>query len=245
MYKEHPIFIPPEDQAILYRYMDFTKFVSILDTRSLFFARADRLGDPFEGSLSKANVALRPLLYKDQIPKSWLPQIANFMKSNRQYTFISCWHEAIDESAAMWRLYARESDGIAIRTSFGSFVRSLEGDDDVFVGKIQYVDYDTTFIPEGNSLAPFVYKRRGFEHENEVRAVTQESSKKGGNADLHDGALPVGRYHPVNVSALIEEVVIAPFASEWFKNLVKSVAARYDLKAPVKISRLAESPTWG
>jgi hypothetical protein len=45
--------------------MDFTKYVSMLDSGSLFFARADLLGDPFEGSSSRANIALRPELYKE------------------------------------------------------------------------------------------------------------------------------------------------------------------------------------
>ena len=50
MYTEHPTFSPPPDDAVLWRYMDFTKFVSFLDKSSLFFARADKLGDPFEGA---------------------------------------------------------------------------------------------------------------------------------------------------------------------------------------------------
>ncbi len=225
--------------------MDFTKFVSILDSHSLFFTRADRLGDPFEGSFSKVNVALRPSLYEGEIPESSLQQLANFMKETRQYTLISCWHEAIHESAAMWRLYARESDGIAIRTDFKSLTQSLECEDDVYIGKIQYVDYDTTFIPEGNTFYPYLYKRRSFEHESEVRAMTQKRPGPDDNNDMSNGVLHSGTYYSVNVSALIKEVIIAPYANEWFINLVKSVAARYDLMAPIKISRLAESPTWG
>ena len=38
--------------------MDFTKFVSLLDKRALFFAGADTLGDPFEGSVSPINAAM-------------------------------------------------------------------------------------------------------------------------------------------------------------------------------------------
>jgi len=32
--------------------MDFTKFCSLLSTRALYFPRADRLGDKFEGSFT-------------------------------------------------------------------------------------------------------------------------------------------------------------------------------------------------
>ena len=62
MYKEHRVFNPPESDAVLWKYMNFTKFVSLLEKQALFFARADKLGDPFEGSFSKANKQLRPIL---------------------------------------------------------------------------------------------------------------------------------------------------------------------------------------
>ncbi len=62
----HPVFLSPDDPNIkVWRYLDFTKYVSLLETRSLYFSRSDRLGDPFEGSLSRANPRLRPLMYKD------------------------------------------------------------------------------------------------------------------------------------------------------------------------------------
>jgi len=34
----------------LWRYMDFTKFMSLLETKSLWFNRSDRFDDPFEGT---------------------------------------------------------------------------------------------------------------------------------------------------------------------------------------------------
>ena len=54
MYKESPYCDPLPDDAVLWRYMDFTKFVSLLEKSSLFFARADKLEDPFEGYLPRA-----------------------------------------------------------------------------------------------------------------------------------------------------------------------------------------------
>lgn len=56
MYKEHPIFIPPVNPDIkLWRYIDFTKLVSLLSREQLFFSRADKFADPFEGSASTVN----------------------------------------------------------------------------------------------------------------------------------------------------------------------------------------------
>ena len=49
MYEEHPACTSPPPNAILWRYMDFMKYVSLLDRKALFFGRVDKLGDPFEG----------------------------------------------------------------------------------------------------------------------------------------------------------------------------------------------------
>ena len=41
----------PEDlSSKIWRYVDLPKFLSLLEGASLYLARADRLGDPFEGS---------------------------------------------------------------------------------------------------------------------------------------------------------------------------------------------------
>ena len=39
MSQENSWFNPPPDDAVLWRYMDFTKFMSILAEKSLFFTR--------------------------------------------------------------------------------------------------------------------------------------------------------------------------------------------------------------
>ena len=131
MYKEHAIFEPPPPDAVLWRYVDFTKFVSLLDKQARFFARADRLGDHFEGSFSKANVKLRPVIYKGEIPDDMLKGLARFRKTLPQFTLVNCWHESSHESAAMWRLYSRETDGIAIKTNFASLTSSLTCEEDI------------------------------------------------------------------------------------------------------------------
>ncbi len=45
----------PKD-AVIWRYMSFTKFVALLAQRGLFFPRAARLGDRLEGSRPRPNL---------------------------------------------------------------------------------------------------------------------------------------------------------------------------------------------
>ena len=55
--KNHPAFPQPESDDIkLWRYMDFYKFESLLENKRLIFPRADKLGEPFEGTRPKGDI---------------------------------------------------------------------------------------------------------------------------------------------------------------------------------------------
>lgn len=249
MYKEHPVFNPPPDDAVLWRYMDFTKFVSLLDRSALFFARADKLGDPFEGSLPNAIRAKARDFFQEHLEcyRTMLKSI----KESAKFMLISCWHESEYESAAMWRLYSRETDGIAIRTEFDLFKKSLKCSQDFNVGRINYIDYESDPLPHNDLLSVFLCKRKNFDHEHEVRAIVQlprpcyRNTGQKRTIDVSQDICDVGDYYEVDVSLLVQEVVVAPYAHDWFVELVKSVAGRYNLGAPVVKSTLADSPTWG
>lgn len=51
MYVERPSLKLPADQQKIWRYMSFTKFVSMLDSGKLHFARADTFIDKFESAI--------------------------------------------------------------------------------------------------------------------------------------------------------------------------------------------------
>ena len=145
MYEEHPSFDPPADDAVLWRYLDFTKFVSLLDKRALFLARADKLMDPFEGSFPKGDVTRHIESFQETIKllQENLPYsleefghpLLDFVRESRKFTLISCWHESSHEYAAMWRLYTGEQDGIAIKTDFQSLAKGFTCENDIFVGR--------------------------------------------------------------------------------------------------------------
>jgi hypothetical protein len=64
---QHPSFKTPTNQDIrIWRYMDLSKFLAILQKQSLFFPRATLLGDPFEGSSTKLMVDHRDWIMKNR-----------------------------------------------------------------------------------------------------------------------------------------------------------------------------------
>ena len=88
-------------------------------------------------------------------------------------------------------------------------------------------------------------KRKCFEREKEVRAVVREiPPPQGGLPDLSNAVCEVGKYCEVDVASMIKEVVVAPYAEDWFVKLVASVSELYGLKAPVRKSGLSDEPVF-
>ncbi len=52
---DHPVFVQPENSNMkIWRYVDFAKYVAMLQQKAIYFTRLDQFADPYEGSLSKA-----------------------------------------------------------------------------------------------------------------------------------------------------------------------------------------------
>jgi len=247
MYKEHPVFEKPEDEnAMIWRYMDFTKFVSLLDKSALFFTRADKLDDPFEGSYSKANVDLRPTVYEGKIPQDVLRTMSAFFEVMRKLTVINCWHLNEYESAAMWKLYLKSNEGIAILSTFNRLKSCFKDENhDIHVGRVKYIDYEKDWMPEGNSFYPFVHKRKSFEHEQELRAIIQKFSyKKNGEINWSKPTFDDGIYIEVDLDVLVDKIYVAPTSPKWLFELVKSVTKTYKLDKGVLQSTLDDVPVY-
>ena len=225
--------------------MDITKLLSLVHSQALFFARSDKLGDPFEGSFSRVNVSLRPQIYGFDTNPAAEEHFRNFyeiMRRFRQFVVVNCWHWNDYESAAMWNLYAKDSNGIALKTDCNSLVGCLPADSRVQIGKVKYLDYSTTFIRENHPLAPFMCKRKSFEHEAEVRAIISLGSLN--EAGRNRPPCDHGVLQPVDVGSLVKEIVVSPQSPDWFLELVLSVVAKYGFHFPVKRSTLGDDPVW-
>lgn len=276
MYQELPGFDTPKGDSLIWRYMDFTKLVSLLEKNALFFARGDKFNDAFEGKLAKLNVdhlknllegvakggsapassasspgkaALRDLIVKVGADKT-LETLLPLVDTQRLRVAINCWHLSGVESEAMWKLYLRSNEGIAIQSSILRLQEALAGHrDPVYLSRVQYIDFSKTKMTLGNHLYPFLYKRQSFEHEKEVRAIiTTLPIGADGKTQHHEVDHPSyaggGVSVPVDLATLIETIHIAPTAPGWILELVQSVVKRYGLKCPVRGSELDQPPLY-
>jgi len=228
--------------------MDFTKFISLLESRALFFSRADRLIDTWEGAYTVENLRRRhTFLNRANALPGAMHGLSEFNRALRLHTFVSCWHLNDAESAAMWKLYVSQNEGIAIQTTFERLVSSFPSGEsemfEVYVGKVTYLDYEREVFPDGNTFVPFLHKRLSFEHEHELRAIIQPAFP-GGYPLTETEASVDGLLVDVDVETLIQTVYIAPTSEAWFTKLVDDMVKRYGFRFTVRHSDLLRDPLY-
>jgi hypothetical protein len=143
----------------------------------------------------------------------------------------------------MWNLYAKTDEAVCIQSTYSRLKNCLPSNSKI--GLVRYADYLSEWIPESNLLAPFMYKRKSFEHEKELRAILNLSGIDDFDLSFSDieGDPPNGgKWLPLDVSKLIEKVYVAPYAQKWFGDLIKSVVKTYHLSKPVVKSSLDDEP---
>lgn len=248
--------IPPKS-AVIWRYLDFTQLVSILEREALWFNRADLFNDPLEGSHSRATVNTRKERYQGtEIPQeridSLITKLSGMARVHRNSSYVNCWHLNERESMAMWELYSLEGQGIAIQSDVGMLKESLRetggyinGEDTpvpeeaprmkIFtLGAVQYIDYDEHFTPEGNFNAPLFHKRLSYKHEQEFRVVNSRFSElifEHTPQEIAQMTLAPGEYMETKLDNLINKIHVSPSSADWFFELVERVVEKYGLSS--------------
>jgi hypothetical protein len=115
----------PEDSTKVIRYLDLPKILSLIDTRSLFLARMDRLEDKFEGRMLSLNSKYREEVFHSMKEdglwpyKSFFEFESSIIESHeifRKRVYINSWNIYEGESVAMWKIYSEMGNGIAIQS---------------------------------------------------------------------------------------------------------------------------------
>lgn len=234
----------PEDASdtdLLWRYMDFPKFLSLLEDRVLFFSNIAFLGDPLEGFLSPgtlkreaSSIAAQPAPERDRRQRV-LDHNLRVLKTMKDWVCVSCWHKSPSESAAMWSVYAQRA-GIAVQTTWGGLKNALlRSAEQVYAQLVDYVDFAEHPFVGGKLDELLTHKRKSFEHEKELRAwvINPGYSEKPG--------VPVA----VDTGILVQRVFLAPGTPAWQRDLALKLLSRYGLgSVEVQHSELDEKPMY-
>lgn len=238
------IFEPPDDLNVpIWRYMEFAKFVAMLEYSGLFFSRINRLGDPYEGALSRPSA--------EMLAEQATDHIMRWREGSLKYVVVSCWHMNHHESAGMWKLYSNCDNAIAIRSTYAALRACL--DEHVQVGVVKYLDYAQDRMPhENNILDAIMHKRKSYEHERELRAVNwiapgDVMRPREEDTGMHTPSLlpeppEHGVWQTLDLNLLIDRIYTAPMADHWLEELVQRLCDRYGVVKEIERSRILDRP---
>ena len=221
MYITSPnIKLPEDPDTIVWKYLDLSKFLDLLLSKKLFMSRSDKFEDQYEGTFSEPTF--------EEIKKLAInnPEFLNYYKTHREKVAISSWHINEYESFAMWQIFTQNSEGLAIQSTIGRLQKALEPEKNLkqYIGQVNYIDYKKEYIPFDDMFFPFLFKRKSFQYEREVRILSDLNDK---DIKINDG-LKIN----VDLNQLIEKIYIHPKSENWYKNLVIELVQRlgFDFK---------------
>ncbi|HMI08503.1 MAG TPA: hypothetical protein VK528_13220 [Flavobacterium sp.] len=206
--------LPENPDTIVWKYLDLSKFVDLLLYRKLFMSRSDKFEDQYEGTFSEPTFEEIRKLSADN------PDFLDYYKTRRKNVVVSSWHINEYESFAMWQIFTQKSEGLAIQSTLKRLQQSLDVEKiyEQHIGAVNYIDYKKEYIPFDNSFFPFLFKRKSFQYEREIRIITDVSS--------HNLTIDNGLKIDIGINELIEKIYIHPKSENWYKNLVIELVKR-------------------
>lgn len=200
--------LPEDPNTVVWKYLDLSKFLDLLMSEKLFMSRSDKFEDQYEGTFSEPTFEEIKKLSIDN------PDFLNYYKTHREKVAISSWHINEYESFAMWQIFTQNSEGLAIQSTIGRLQESLNPETNLkqYIGEVNYIDYKKEHIPFDDMFFPFLFKRKSFQYEGEVRIIT----------DIGESEMKINEGLKINVdiNQLIEKIYIHPKSENWYKNLV-------------------------
>jgi hypothetical protein len=227
MYLSSPnIKLPEDPDTIVWKYLDLSKFLDLLLSQKLFMSRSDKFEDQYEGTFSEPTF--------EEIKKLAInnPDFLDYYKTHREKVAISSWHINEYESFAMWQIFTQNSEGLAIQSTIGRLQKALEPEKNLkqYIGQVNYIDYKKEYIPFDDLFFPFLFKRKSFQYEREVRIISDTSDTK---ININDG-IKIN----VNISQLIDKIYIHPKSENWYKNLVIELVSKLGFDIEIEKSDL-------
>lgn len=239
--------IAPNPNAILWRYMELDRFQSMLERKALFFCRAGKFSDPFEGSLPKKEYENRIKSQRqadafygnystdEQIAEN-IAGLTNWHLQFRDTHTVNCWHINYNESDAMWQLYLKSNEGVAIQTTVAHLMLSLQSTSlDIDISRVRYIDYDRDVFfhhqdfphQSYNLFAPLIHKRNEFMHERELRLIHEVRDAENDSSYWEKQEFESGKLIEVDLDILVDKIILPPTSDEKFRGKVETITKEF------------------
>ena len=254
----------------LWRYISFSKFVSLLISKKLHFARADKFLDTYESSIPQRDLQKARNYFADLLSNRIIDigGISKFEKSSiREYIrhFLDFSRE---EAAAItdeelpkymlrianrfqyvncWHMNETESAGtwqLYMSANEGVAIQTSIEALKQSVEQSKYPIYlgAVSYIDYGNDTWGEYQPLSPIFHKRKSFAHEQEFRAVIVNPDDADVRSIDGISVPLQLHTLVKKILISPKAEPWFKETVKSVSAQYGLDIEPIQSNLYDVP---
>lgn len=255
--------------AVVWRYLTFPKFVSMMSYEALWFCRLSYLSDKFEGAMPRKAVEISNKEHARWKATFASPehhrQLDEMSERNvcdgRSLTAVNCWFIGEEENLRMWEEYVGATEGVAIRSTVGQVWKSTYLDSRFsFIGKVNYVNLEEHQMESYEAgqahHRAFLKSQKEFKHEQELRFQTMNirtlacldpsgqpltpNDLVGTGMNNFDEA---GLNVRVKLDTLFDTIVTAPNASAWFFNLIKRLQVNFGIKCVLKRSDFDSRPS--
>ncbi|TBL48944.1 DUF2971 domain-containing protein [Obesumbacterium proteus] len=174
----------------------------------------------------------KALLQLIELEKETKKNVSDIYRQVSKSALVNCWHYNKNESEAMWKLYSTQNNGIAIKTTVGSLIKSINKDllrGEVFLGRVKYFNFHDTELPVKECLADGcmipLLKRDSFKHEDEVRLYMTEEI----NENNYNNFTPTPLRIKVDIDELIHNIYISPYSNEPYPSSVKYICEKFEI----------------
>jgi hypothetical protein len=259
--ENHPAFIIPREDYTIWRYISFEKLKSLLETKSLFFTRASKFADPFEGSMPKKEVEFRNANMLKDFSEDRERALRNIAGSEewhhnlRKNTVVNCWHMNDIENDLMWGYYLKSSNGVALKSNISKIQSAFEKTEaSIYYSQVRYINYDEDiyFHPieyeywDYNLFSALDHKRKQFSADREFRILHQVMEATPENADNYWKNQPSssGILIPVDLKELIQKIIFHPKMEQEQKNLIAKLLHENNLDIKTENSEMSVNPIY-
>jgi hypothetical protein len=225
---------PPDIEIPVWRFLSLAKFLDLLETGTLHFARMDQFDDPYEGQ--PFGCYLNKIRYRTDL----LATLAAMRRRSRATFYVNSWYLADHEPAWAWKQFLGGDLVVAVCSKYLDLMAAIESSQErCFLGLVQYAE-----PAEGRGLNAFDFamaKRPNFDHEKEVRALLWREA--GLPIDEVERDNPTGIKVSVDLNLLLDSVIVSPTAPPWLRKTLEAVMSKLGVnQVPVIPSPLYDTP---
>jgi hypothetical protein len=255
---------------MIWRYLDFPRFISMLSTSYLWFAKAATFSDdPWEGFGRAKTLPLEedvlPKVVCRQTPDGnrtdlSVPQMlalcsqaaAGYVENAAEHLYINSWFAGTTESMALWEIYGSQGRGVALQSTTERYRKSAQFElppEQYLFGRVTYHE-DVEIAPELLKDFTQTISLPGFGLWPKVLdlAFHKRSSYSHENewrAVIYQDSRPDIRaiVEPFDLTQLIERILVGSRAEEFFVKAVVAITEKFSPQLSVRQSSLLHRPT--